>query len=174
MSIQRFLARVGGFTEQVFALVTSTGVADAGKIVATDATGKLDASLMPAGIGGGAVPIVGISDGVITAGSFVSFYASGGVLSVKLASNTDKPADGYVTEDYVADDPAEVYPLDDTNSHLTGLSVGSTYWLGEGGAVIDVPLDESLIGNVGKYSQQLGIAISATELRTSDYSFVKL
>ena len=51
MAGQAFLARVAGKTKQIFGIQSSAGAADAGKIPALDATGRLDASMMPVGIG---------------------------------------------------------------------------------------------------------------------------
>ena len=67
-----------------------------------------------------------------------------------------------------------MYPLDGTNAQLTGLTIGTRYWLGTAGAVTDTPLDETDTGNANKISQYLGVAKSATELVTDDDGYVVL
>ena len=57
---------------------------------------------------------------------------------------------------------------------MTGLTVGAAYWLGTAGGVIAVPLDEEDSNNANFISQYLGKAKSATELITTDDSYVVL
>lgn len=173
MAVQQFLARIGGMTQQVLALVISSGVADAGKIVATDETGKLDKSVMPLGIE--ANTIAAVASEAITAGKFVNFFSDSGTFSIRLADNANnRRADGFIIEDVSLSDNALVYPLDGTNSHMTGLTAGSRYWLGTSGGVTATPLDENDLANKGKLSQMVGIASSATEIVTSDHELVIL
>jgi len=49
MAASKFLKLISGGIAEVIALVTSAGAADADKIVATDATGRINPTLMPAG-----------------------------------------------------------------------------------------------------------------------------
>lgn len=172
MATQSFLARIGGFTEQVRALVTSVGATDAGKLVATDTDGRLHPSVLPEGIGSNAFQMTTNSD--LTAGMFVAIVSDAGEAVVQPAASSGKPAIGFVESDFLDGDTAFVYPLDKANTKLTGLTPGAPYWLGESGAVTDTPPDETDVANKGHYSQQLGVAVSATELRTSDYGFVRL
>lgn len=172
-TISRYLARVAGKTKQVVALVASSGSSDAGKMVATDTDGRLSPTVMPLGIGPSTNVVVASED--ISAGKFVSFFYDAGVLKCRLADNSNgRPADGYVTATYVTNDPATVYPLDGVNSNMTGLTVGAAYWLGTAGGVIAVPLDEEDSNNANFISQYLGKAKSATELITTDDSYVVL
>lgn len=172
MAVQQFLARIAGVTQQVLALVTSTGALDAGKIVATDSDGRISPTLMPVGIG--ANTVAALVKSAVSAGKFVSYIDDGGVLKIIPADNNTNIAEGYVIEDYAVDATATVYPLDGINSHLSGLTVGTDYFLGTGGDVTATPLDESDLDNKGKYSQLLGKAKSATELITNDNGYVKL
>lgn len=170
---QGFLARVAGKTKQVFGLAQSTGVADAGKLVSTDSSGKLDMSLMPVGIG--ANTIIAAASEAIGAGKFVNFYSNAGALGVRLADNSNgRQADGYVKDAVANAAQATVYPLDTTNTALTGLAPGSRYWLGTAGGVIVAALDPADTANTGKLCQELGVAKSATELVTDDLGYVVL
>jgi hypothetical protein len=170
---QGFLARVAGKTKQIFGLATSAGAADAGKVVATGPDGRLDLSLMPVGIGANSITCP--ASEAIAAGKFVNFHANVGVLNVRLADNSNaRQADGYVKDAVASAGVATVYPLDSTNSGLTGLAPGTHYWLGTAGGVITAALDPADNANAGKICQELGTAKSATELVTEDLGHVVL
>lgn len=170
---QGFLARVAGKTKQLFAIVVSAGVADAGKIPGLDATGRLDTSVLPVGIGADTVQAV--ASEALGAGKFVNYHDDVGVFSARLADNSNgRQADGFVIEAAALAAPATVYPLDGTNAELTGLTIAARYWLGTAGAVTVTPLDETAAGNANKISQYLGVAKSATELVTDDDGYVVL
>ncbi|NMG64372.1 hypothetical protein GPA19_05355 [Azoarcus indigens] len=170
---QRFLARLGGETKQVEAKAASVGAADAGKIPALGDDGRLDGSMMPAGIGAD-TQILPASE-ALAAGTFVNIWADAGVAKVRLADNSNgRPADGYVLEAVSSAADATVYPLDGTNSALTGLAPGSKYYLGTAGAVTATALDETNSSNANKISQYLGKAKSVSELITTDDGYVVL
>lgn len=170
---QGFLARVSGKTKQLFGLAVSAGAADAGKLVATDTSGKLDLSLMPVGIG--ANTIIATASEAIGAGKFINFYSNAGSIGVRLADNSNgRQADGYVKDAVANAAAATVYPLDTTNTSLTGLTPGARYWLGTAGGVIATALDSTDTDNNGKICQELGVAKSATELVTDDLGYVTL
>jgi len=170
---QRFLARVSGKTKQVEAKTTSAGAADAGKVGALGPDGKWDMSMMPAGIGAD-TQIIPASE-ALSAGNLVNIWSDSGDVKVRLADNSNgRPADGYVLDAVSSSADATVYPMDGTNSELTGLTPGAEYWLGTAGGVIDTPLDETDSGNANKISQYIGKAKSATELITNDDSYVIL
>ena len=173
MAAQRFLARVGGKFKQLQALVQSSGVSDAGKMVALGDDGRLDESVMPLGIGV-AVDIIPASE-ALSAGDFVNIWSDSGTVMVRKADNSNgRPADGFVKTSVASSADAAVYPLDGVNAALTGLTPGADYWLGTAGAATSTPLDETDPTNTNKISQYLGKALSATELRTDDHSFVVL
>lgn len=170
---QGFLARVAGKTKQVFAIVTSAGAGDSGKIPALDAAGRLDNSFMPLGIG--AATNEAVASESLGAGKFVNFFNDGGVFSARLADNSNgRPAHGFVNAAFSAAATATVYPLDGVNANLTGLTIGGEYWLGTAGGVISSALDPADAGNANKVCQLLGEAKSATELVTEDNGYVIL
>jgi hypothetical protein len=84
---QGFLARVAGKTKQIFAITSSVGAADAGKIPALDGSGRLNQSFMPVGIG--ADTVQGTASEALSAGDFVNFHDDGGTFSVRLADNSN-------------------------------------------------------------------------------------
>lgn len=173
MATQAFLARVAGKTRQVIATIVSAGVADAGKIPALDSTGRLDGSMMPVGIGASTTQAT--ASEAIGAGKFINYWDNGGVFSMRLADNSNgRQADGYVIAAVDNGTVGTAYPLDGANAQLSGLTVGTRYWLGTAGGVTATPLDETDTGNTNKVSQYLGVAKSATELVTDDQGYVIL
>jgi len=175
MAAKTFLRLVGGKLKQIVATVVSSGVGDAGNVVALDDSGRLDQSLMPVGIGANTQQIP--ASEALTAGNFVNFHTTAGALNVRKADNSNgRRADGFVLSAVANAAQATVYPMDSSNTALTGLTPGADYYLGTGGAAIAVPLDETLPANQGgtKISQLLGTAKSATELITNDYDPVIL
>lgn len=170
---QKFLVRQGGKTLQAEAADVSAGVADAGRIPALDSSGRLSPTMMPPGIGAETQLITATEN--LAAGSFVNIYSDSGDLAVRLADNSNgRPADGYIQTAVLMAQDALVYPLDGVNANLSGLTPGAEYWLGTAGAVTDTPLDENDVANANKISQYLGKAKSATELITTDDSYVVL
>lgn len=173
MAAQKFLARVAGKIRQITATIVSAGAADANKIVATGADGRLDLTVMPTGIGPATQSV--IASEALGAGKWVNLWADAGTLKARLADNSNgRPAHGFVTSAVAAAAAALVYPLDSPNTALSGMTVGSEYWLGTAGGQIDVPLDPTSDANINKVDQRLGIAKSATELITSDDGYVIL
>lgn len=170
---QGFLARVAGKTKQLLAVIISAGSADSGKIVGLGSDGRLDASVMPVGIG--AQTTQAVASEALGAGKFVQYHSNAGVFSARLADNSNgRQADGFVLVAAALATTATVYPLDGTNAQLTGLTAGSRYWLGTAGGVTDTPLDETNVANANKISQYLGVAKSATELVSDDDGYVVL
>ena len=170
---RNFIARVAGKFRQVAALVVSTGAPDADKIVATGPDGRLDASVLPVGIG---VKItVAPAAEALGAGALVNLYSDAGVLKARLADNSNgRAADGFVRTATASAAEAEVYALDEVNAELSGLTPGAEYWLGTAGGVTATPLDAADAINAGRMDQYVGKAKSATELVTTDAARVIL
>lgn len=169
----RYMSLVGGLHKLVEFLTISTGAADAGKGVATGADGRLDASLMPLGIGVSTVSAT--ASEAIGAGKFVNLYTNAGVLSMRLADNSNgRAANGFVKDAVANAAVGQMYRLDDVNAGLTAMTLGAPQWLGTAGGVISTPLVETDVANANKVSQYLGIAKSATELITEDSDPVTL
>lgn len=168
---QGFLDLVGGKLKRVMAIVTSAGAGDAGKIPALGSDGKLHESFMPAGIGANVV--VAVASEAIGAGKFFDLFSDAGTIKMRLADNSNgRPAWGYVRTAVEADASGTGYRLNTANASLSGLTVGADYWLGTAGGVISTPLDPDT--DVGKLSQYLGKASSATELVTAEFAPVTL
>ena len=70
-----------GREAMVEATVTSTGVADAGEIVALGADGKLSVTVLPDGVGPLVITAVASED--ITAGKFINIWNDGGTEKIR-------------------------------------------------------------------------------------------
>jgi hypothetical protein len=141
------------------ATVVSTGPGDAGKIVALDATGRLDSSVMPVGIGADVKVLLAAEN--LAAGDFVNIFNDGGVAKVRKADATTvgKEANGFVLSAVTAGGYATVY-FEGTNNQLSGLTPGLMYFLSTvAGSVTSTPPSGS-----GNIVQKVGRALSATEI----------
>jgi len=152
-----------GFPEEEASVQSSGGAGDAGKIVALDSSGKLDNSMMPVGIGAD-VKILPSSEN-LAAGDFVNIWNDAGTLKVRKADASGgvaKKADGFVLTAVTSPANATVY-FEGINNQLTGLTIGSNYFLSAtvaGGSSVTVPSTAAHI------VQPVGKAISTTEMNT--------
>lgn len=138
--------------------VSSAGATDAGQLPALNSQGKLDPSFMPNGVGEDAISVTAGED--LAAGDFVYIDASGTALKAD-ASAIGKQARGYVNEGVVNGAQATIF-FDDTNSGLTGLTSGGTYYLSAataGAVTTTAPIAS------GEIVQRIGFASNATTLR---------
>lgn len=162
MALQKPLGLSSGKRKQLLPAQTSAGVADADKLIATGADGKLSATFLPTGVGIEVRSI--LTSEALTAGCPVNIYNNGGTLNVRKAAATSEglKADGFVLAAYGSGVMADVYLEDGTISGLTGLTLGSEYFLG------DTPGTYVLVASIpttaGHIIQPLGKALSATEL----------
>lgn len=163
MAMPKLFTFVGGKIKAVaLSIQTSLGAADADKLIATNAAGKLDESFLPAGIG--AATVTATASEALSAGNMVDLYSDAGVLKVRKAdAATLKAADGFVLAAAALGASATVYPLGEINSQRTGLTPGADYWLSVT-APGDVQATEP--NATGQLYQIVGTAVSATELRT--------
>lgn len=140
-------------------IITSLGATSSGEIPALDSAGKLDITTMPVGFGQDAVTAVAAE--ALSAGDLVYFNASGAVLKAD-ATAIAKQARGYVTVAVANAANATVF-FDDSNTALTGLTPGLTYYLSvTSGGVTATPTTTS-----GQIVQEIGFAASATTLRVN-------
>ena len=143
------------------ATTVSTGVAEAGDIIALDSTGKIDPSLLPTGVGADVKMIV--AGEAIDAGDFVNIYESGGSAFIQKADNSNnRQADGFVISAVTNGGLATVY-FEGGNTALSGLTIGDRYYLDTAGNVTNVPVDPNTAA-AGTLHQYLGKATSATEI----------
>jgi hypothetical protein len=159
MAAKHYLAMVAGQISEIIALVVSGGAGDDGKLVALDATGKLDVSVLPTGVGADTSSIV--SSEALADGDIVNVWDNGGTPKVRKAdwSTAGKEGHGFVLAAVLSGAAATVY-FEGSNGHLTGLTAGVQY--GD-------PATPGRCTNVaptaaGKVVQRVGFATSATNL----------
>lgn len=144
-----------GIIQAVEAITASAGATDADKLIATDANGLIDTSLLPSGVGNNTKTAnAGVN---LTAGDLVYIDASG---DVQLADNTSiaTAATGFVLDTVTATNPVTVF-LSGVNNSVTATS-GTTYFLDTaGGLTATAPAFA-----VGTICQNLGVACGANEL----------
>lgn len=157
MSTNRFLTVINGIRTLVTGVSTSAGVTDANKLVATNSSGKLDSTLMPAGIG--VSTITAVASEAISAGDFVNLYNNASTLTVRKADNSNgREANGFVLN-AIANAASGTVILTGQNTSLSTLIIGNTYYLGTGGGVTTTAPSA-----VNSIIQTLGKAISTTNL----------
>lgn len=150
------------------AISTYVNAATSGnKIVATKSDGKLDASLFPAGIGGEKT-ITAIASEALVAGDFVNLWDNEGVRSVRKADASNaRQAMGFVTTPFANAATASVI-LNGENTALTGLVIGTIYYLSAtnaGKATITAPTGS------GQINQELGFALTTTSINFENDGF---
>ena len=136
---------------------TSAGAADAGKVVALGASGQLDVTMMPTGIGPDVASIT--TSEALASGAFVNVWNSTGA-KVRNADATiaGKEAYGFVLAAFGAGAVATVY-FEGTNTQVTGQTPGRVFLqITAGTAGTTAP---SAAGNV---VQIVGFATSATAI----------
>lgn len=161
MNDGKFLNLTSGQVSQEAAISTSTGAADAAKIIKLDSAGKLDSTLMPIGVGAETRSV--IASEALSAGNLVNLYNNAGVLNMRKADGTaaGKPADGFVLAAVTATSTGTVYPEEAVISGLTGLTPGDDIFL----SVATAGLATAVVPTgTAKVAQLVGKALSATEV----------
>lgn len=155
MPAKKFIRLVAGALTEVLGIQVSAGAANAGDIPALDDTGRLDGSMMPAGIGADTASIT--TSEALAAGDFVNVHDSGGPKVRKAdATVAGKEAHGFVLAAFGSGVPATVY-FEGPNAQVTGQTPGKVFLqITPGLAGATVP---SAAGNI---VQPVGVAVSAT------------
>lgn len=183
-STTKVLKNNAGVITEETTLITSAGAGDANKIVALnasgyldptilnasvttsankiaqlDASGRLDATVMPVGIGADTASIT--ASETLAAGDLVNIWNNGGTANARKAdaSTSGKEAHGFVLAGFASAASATVY-FEGTNTQCTGLTPGPQFLSGTtaGKTVSTAPT------GTGKVVQRVGFALSATSL----------
>jgi hypothetical protein len=159
MPAKRFLRNVGGRVKEVIGVIVSAGAANDGDIPALDATGKLDASVMPAGIGQNTT--TAITSEALAVNDLVNVYDNTGTPTARKADATveGKEATGFVKAAFGSGATATIYMSGNIITGLTGLTAGRRYLATTAGA--STATAPSASGNV---SQKIGDALTATTI----------
>lgn len=133
---------------------SSAGAGDSGKVVALDGSGRIDNSMMPVGIGADTALIT--TSEAVSAGDWVNIWDSTGAKVRKADATTEKPAHGFVLAGAASGASATVY-FEGTNTGVTGQTPGPVYLsTTPGTGTATAP------SGPGNIVQKVGIAISAT------------
>jgi hypothetical protein len=156
----KVLRHNAGRIQELATIQTSAGAADADKIPSLDAQGRLDASMMPTGIGADTANLQ--ASEAIGAGDKINIHDVAGAFRMRRAdaAAAGKEADGFVIS-AVASGASGLAYLEGRITGLSGLVPGARYYLSDstpGGQTVTPPV------GAGKVVQFLGKAVSATEL----------
>ena len=148
-----------GFPEEAFSAQTSAGVADANKIAALDATGKLDTTMMPSGLG--ADSVTATAGEAIAAGDLVYITATGTIMKAD-ANAVAKAAIGFCNVAIANAQPGTVL-FEGSITGKSGLTPGAWYFL-SGTATGAVVLAAGIPTANNSIVQSIGVATSATTI----------
>lgn len=152
----KYLAVSGNDTVEVEATVTSAGAGDAGEIVALDAGGKIDSTLLPTGVGADSLTVT--ASEALSAGDFINLHVSSGTKMRKADSSNGRRAHGFVKAAVLSSATGTAY-FDGSNDQVSGLTVGTVYFLSTtGGVTATAPTTATHI------MQEVGVATSATSI----------
>ena len=155
----KYIEQDAGSLKEVEALDSSSGAGDAGSIIALNSQGKLDASMLPTGIGADTVVLPATEN--LSAGDLINVYDASGTASVRKADATTigKEAVGFVLDAVTSGGNATVY-FEGTNDQVAGVTIGLQFLdtATAGGSTATAPTGS---GNV---VQRIGFATSATAI----------
>lgn len=152
-----YLKMTNGRPTLTAATATSAGAGDAGKMVKLDGAGRLDETMMPVGIGADAKSMTAAEN--IAARDLVNVNGSGEIR--KADASNDRPANGFTLAAISSTASGTVY-FEGTISGLSGLTPGARYFLSD--SVAGSITATAVAAGAGKISQEVGVALSATEL----------
>lgn len=165
----KLLTQVAGALVEFLTPTTSAGPASAGQVPGLDASGRLDTSFLPTGIGADTVALQ--ASEALAAGDFVNVWDSAGSARVRKAdaSTSGKEAHGFVLAAVVSGTFGTVF-FEGTNSQQTSLTPGRVYLSSTtpGRASNTVP------SGVGQVVQLLGVATSATSVNAETHQPITL
>lgn len=153
-----------GITKQVAALESSAGAGDEGKIVALNASGKIDATMMPADYDPEGYYLSVTAAGNIAAGDLVNYHNASGAKVRK----ADCSSNGFFANGFA---PAAILDTVAGNIRLAqgtltktghGLAIGATVYQDPatpGGLTVTPP------STTGQYAQRVGFVIDANTIQ---------
>lgn len=152
-----FIDTTTGLLTEREGTVVSAGAGNAGDVVALDAAGKIDPTLMPVGIGADTQSIT--TSEALAAGDLVNIYNSTGAKARKAdATSAGKRAHGFVIASAGSGAAATVY-FEGTIPGLSGLTPGDVFLSTTPGQASATPPT-----GTGNIVQRVGVATSASTL----------
>ena len=155
----KYVGITGGVLQEELAINTTAGAADANKIIKTDSSGLLAATMLPVGVGPEVVTIT--ASEAIAAGAYVNIWNSTG-LKVRNADATvaGKEAVGFSLLGASNAASCVVYLSSQTNTAASGRAIGAKQFL----STTPGTSQETAPAASGNVVQQLGFATSATSV----------
>lgn len=167
MPAKKFIRQIGGLLTEALGIQTSAGAANAGDIPALDESGRIDASMMPVGIGADTSAVT--SSEALSAGDFVNIWDSAGAKVRKAdATTSGKEAHGFVLSAVASGGVATVY-FEGTNTQVTAQVPGPVFLSTTPGKGGNTPAAAP-----GNLVQSLGVATSATSMNFEPAAPIKL
>ena len=172
MAAEKFLkinTTTGNIEENISVQTGGAGQEDS--IPSLDASGKLDASMMPTGFGDDINSLIAFEN--LNAGDFVNVYYDGTALAPRVrkadATTEGKEANGFILGTITAGNAINVY-FEGTNNALSGLDDGNVHFLSTtaGLSTSTVPVGS------GNMVQRLGRSISDTSIAFEPAQAIKL
>lgn len=154
----KYIALINGIDQEIEGTVSGGTAAQNGKIVALDATGRLDPTLMPVGVG--ADTYVGTASESLSAANPFVYVKSDGQVANASAASGGNPTIGFVLANHASASQATVY-FEGRVTGLSGLTVGARYYLSDtvAGGATTTP-----VSGTGKLHQYLGRAVTTTTI----------
>lgn len=148
-----------GTKQEYVGISTSTGVSDANEFITANSAGKIDITFLPNGVA--ADTISATAGEALAAGDLVYITATSTVMKAD-ATTIAKAARGYVLTSVLSASLATVY-FDESNSAVTGLTPGATYYLGTSPGTVTTTAPTG----TGNIVQPVGFASSTTNLHVN-------
>lgn len=159
MATNKFLTVIGGAKRLVTAIFQSSGAGDAFKVISTNASGKLDTTFLPAGIGLQTESMITGED--LSAGEFINIYDNAGTRTARKAdASNNRPAHGYVQDAVTSGQTATIYKTG-SNPAVSGMTPGQIRYLSATTAGASTATAPSASGQI---LQVLGYADSSTSI----------
>jgi len=168
MPTTRFITLVNGIQSEVVPATSSAGAATAGQVIALNAAGQLDSTMLPAGTG--LDTTTAVTSAAISAGQMVNLYNNAGVLTARPAdcTTTGSEANAYALSAFGSGVTGTFY-LAGNVTGMSGLTPGSIYFLSTVGAVTLTPTSTA-----GSINQIVGKSLSTTSLAFAPQQYTVL
>jgi len=153
----KYLTNNGGTITEVAATTTSAGAADAGKIPQFDASGRLDSSTMPVGLGADTQQVT--ASEALAAGDLVNIWNNASAFAARKAdaSTSGKRAHGFVLSTVASGAQATVY-FEGTDTGQTSVPPGELFL----SATTPGKVTATAPSGSGQTVQRVGFGVSAT------------
>lgn len=160
MAAKKGLRNVAGRVTEFIGIVTSAGVANDGDFVVLDSTGKLDASVLPAGVGQNTISAT--ASEALAANDLVNWYNNAGTVNVRKADATTvgKECNGFVKAAVANAATATIFLSGNVITGLSGMTPGTRQYL----ATTPGARTETAPSTAGNVSMMVGYSVTATTL----------